>query len=104
AGSWETRDVPCHKMSLQQWNTTLQNVLTTAFLTAREFLRVVARQKTGNIVLISSTAAVFGEAGHADYSAAKAGIAYGLTRSLKHDIARIAPHPRDDSCGSMNCI
>src|SRR5260370_14983181 len=33
AGSWESRDIALHKMSLRQWQHTFDNVLTTAFLT-----------------------------------------------------------------------
>ena len=104
AGSWESRDVPLHQMPLSQWQGTLESALTTTFLSLREFLRVVARQKRGNAVLIASTAAVFGEAGHADYAAAKAAIAYGLTRSLKNELARLAPHTRHYCGGRINCI
>src|SRR5205085_10005029 len=84
AGGWETEDVPLHKMSLRHWQSTIDGVLTTTFLSVREFLRLVARQKQGNALLIASTAAVFGEAGHADYAAGKAAIAYGLLRSIKN--------------------
>jgi 3-oxoacyl-[acyl-carrier protein] reductase len=104
AGSWETADVPLARMSLRQWQQTLDGVLTTTFLTVREFFRLVAKQRQGNAVLISSTAAVFGEAGHADYAAGKAAIAYGLTRSLKNELARLAPHTRDYCGGRINCI
>jgi 3-oxoacyl-[acyl-carrier protein] reductase len=104
AGSWETRDVPLHEMPLRHWRKTLDGVLTSTFLSAREFLRHVARQQRGNAVLIASTAAVFGEAGHADYAAGKAAIAFGLTRSLKNELARIAPHTRDYCGGRINCI
>jgi 3-oxoacyl-[acyl-carrier protein] reductase len=104
AGSWESRDVPLDKMPLRQWQRTLESVLTTTFLSVCEFLRLVARQKRGNAVLIASTAAVFGEAGHADYAAAKAAIAYGLTRSLKNELARLAPHTRHYCGGRVNCI
>ena len=83
AGSWESRDVPMSQMTLHQWQHTLENVLTTTFLSLREFLRLVATQRRGNAVLIASTAGVFGEAGHADYAAAKAAIAYGLSDTLK---------------------
>jgi 3-oxoacyl-[acyl-carrier protein] reductase len=55
-------------------------------------------------VLIASTAAVFGEAGHADYASGKAAIAYGLTRSLKNELGRLAPHTRDYCGGRINCI
>ena len=104
AGSWETRDVPLHQMSLKQWRHTQDAVLTSAFLCAREFLKLVAKQKQGNIVFIASTAGVFGEAWHADYAAAKAAMAYGLTRTLKNEIARIAPITADYSGGRVNCV
>ena len=104
AGSWESRDVPLDQMPLRQWQRTLEGVVTTTFLSVREFLRLVAKQKRGNVVLIASTAAVFGEAGHADYAAGKAAIAYGLTRSLKNELARLAPHTRNYCGGRINCI
>lgn len=104
AGAWETRDVPLQEMSLQQWRRTLDGVLTSTFLCVREFMRQVARQKSGNAVLIASTAAVFGEAGHADYAAGKAAIAYGLTRSLKNELSRIAPHTAEYCGGRINSI
>jgi 3-oxoacyl-[acyl-carrier protein] reductase len=104
AGSWETRDVPLHRMSLSQWRRSLDSVLTSAFLSLREFMALVAKQKRGNSVLIGSTAAVFGEAGHADYAAAKSAMAYGLTRTLKNEIARLAP-PTVHYCGGrINCV
>jgi 3-oxoacyl-[acyl-carrier protein] reductase len=104
AGSWETADVPFDKMSLRQWRTTLDGVLTTTFLSLREFFVHVSRQGRGNAVLIGSTAAVFGEAGHADYAAGKAALSYGLTRSLKNEIARIAPHTAHYCGGRINCV
>lgn len=104
AGAWEIRDVPLHEMSLRQWRATLDGVLTSAFLSTREFLRIAAKQKRGNAVLIASTAAVFGEAGHADYAAAKAAMAYGLTRTLKNELARLAPPSRDYCGGRINCV
>lgn len=104
AGCWETRAVPLHEMSLTQWRRTQDGVLTSVFLCVREFFRLVAAQKAGNVVLMGSTAAVFGEAGHADYAAAKAALAYGFTRTLKNEIARLAP-PTPDYCGGrINCV
>jgi 3-oxoacyl-[acyl-carrier protein] reductase len=104
AGSWETRPIPMDRMSLRQWRRTLDNVLTASFLSLREFLRVAGKQKRGNAVLISSTAAVFGEAGHADYAAAKSAMAFGLCRTLKNEIARLAPHTATYCGGRVNCI
>ena len=104
AGWWEARDVPLQRMSLSQWRRTQDAVLTSAFLSLREFLRLVARQRRGNAVLVASTAALFGEAGHADYAAAKAGLAYGLTLSLKNEIARLAPLTARYGGGRINCV
>lgn len=104
AGAWEIREVGLQEMSLRQWRQTFEGVATSAFLTLREFLRQVARHKRGNAVLIASTAAIFGEAGHADYAAAKAALAYGLLRSAKNEIARLAPHTHDYCGGRINCI
>ncbi len=104
AGAWETRDVFLPDMSLRQWRRTLDGVLTSTFLCLREFLRIVKKQQQGNAVLIGSTAAVFGEAGHADYAAGKAALTYGLTRSLKNELARLAPHTRSYCGGRINCV
>ena len=104
AGSWETRDVPLQRMTSLQWRHTLDNVLTSTFLTLRDFFKIVEVQKRGNAVLISSTAGVVGEAGHADYAAAKSAMAFGLTRSLKNEIARIAPVAPGYCGGRVNCI
>jgi len=104
AGAWETREVPLHAMTLGQWQGTLGAVLTSTFLCLREFFRSVAQQRQGNAVLIGSTAALFGEAGHADYAAAKSGMAFGLTRTLKNEIARLAPHTADYCGGRVNCV
>jgi 3-oxoacyl-[acyl-carrier protein] reductase len=104
AGSWELRDVPLHRMALKQWRGTQDGVLTSTFLCVREFFKLVGEQKRGNAVLIGSTAAVYGEANHADYAAAKAAIAFGLTRSLKNELSRLAPHTRDYCGGRINCV
>ena len=59
--------------------------------TARAFLREVARTGHGSLVLVGSTAGLVGEAGHADYAAAKGALHTGLLLSLKNEIVRIAP-------------
>lgn len=100
AGIWIDRHTPLHAMSLEQWRTTMAADLETAFLTCRGFLRHLAadRRDDAAIVLIASTAGLFGEAGHADYAAAKAALAHGLTRSLKNEIVELAPR------GRVNCV
>jgi 3-oxoacyl-[acyl-carrier protein] reductase len=91
AGTWDPEDVPVARMSLRRWRATIDANLTATFLTARAYLRHVEATGAGSLVLVGSTAGVFGEAGHADYSAAKAGIAHGLLLSLKNEIVRTAP-------------
>ncbi len=96
AGHWPDEDTPLTRMTLKQWNETLAVNLTSAFLCCREFLRGVERHKIHDpaIVLVGSTAGIFGEAGHTDYAAAKAGLIYGLARSLKNEICRVSPRGR----------
>ncbi len=94
AGVWPQPDEPVWEMSLARWDETVRQNLTATFLTARGFLREVARTGHGSLVLVGSTAGVFGEAGHADYAAAKAALQGGLLLSLKNEITRIAPRGR----------
>ena len=94
AGVWPAEDVAVWDLPLARWEETLRANLTATFLTARGFLREVARQGHGSLVLVGSTAGRFGEAGHADYAAAKAAIQVGLLASLKNEIVRIAPRGR----------
>jgi 3-oxoacyl-[acyl-carrier protein] reductase len=94
AGVWPEEDVPAWQLSLERWEATLRSNLTVTFLTARGFLREVERQGHGSLVLIGSTAGVFGEAGHSDYAAAKSAIVVGLLLSLKNEVVRVAPGAR----------
>ena len=94
AGIWPWEDVPVWDLPLGRWQETLDANLTATFLTARGFLRGVAGRGHGNLVLVGSTAGLFGEAGHADYAAAKSAIAHGLLLSLKNEVVRVAPAAR----------
>ncbi len=89
AGVWPTEDLPVWQLPLQRWEATLRSNLTATFLTARAFLRHAATTGSGSLVLVGSTAGVFGEAGHADYAAAKGAIVSGLLLSMKNEAARI---------------
>jgi 3-oxoacyl-[acyl-carrier protein] reductase len=93
AGAWPADDVPVWELPLDRWEATLRANLTATFLTTRGFLRIVARSGHGSLVLIGSTAGLFGEAGHADYAAAKSGLV-GLLLSLKNEVVRVAPNAR----------
>jgi 3-oxoacyl-[acyl-carrier protein] reductase len=100
AGIWIAGETPVYRMPLAQWHRTMDADLTGAFLTCRGFLRHLADvpRDEASIVFVASTAAVFGEENHTDYSAAKAAMAYGMTRSLKNEIVRLAP------LGRVNCV
>jgi 3-oxoacyl-[acyl-carrier protein] reductase len=94
AGVWPSEDVPVWELPLERWEQTLRQNLTSTFLTARGFLREVERNRAGSLVLVGSTAGLVGEAGHADYAAAKSAVLGGLLLSLKNEIVRIAPRGR----------
>src|SRR5512135_1778234 len=94
AGVWPSEDVPVWELPLERWEQTLAQNLRATFLTARAFLREVARSGHGSLVMVASTAGLFGEAGHADYAAAKSAIAHGLLLSLKNEVVRVAPRAR----------
>jgi 3-oxoacyl-[acyl-carrier protein] reductase len=94
AGKWPEEDVPLWELPLERWEATLRANLTITYLTARAFLREVERNGHGSLVMIGSTAGLFGEAGHADYATAKSAIVHGLLLSLKNEIVRVAPRGR----------
>ena len=94
AGVWPEEDLPLWRVPLERWEATIRTNLTATFLTARGFLGMVERTGQGNLVLVGSTAGLFGEAGHADYAAAKSAIVHGLLLSLKNEVVRVAPHAR----------
>lgn len=89
AGAWPREDRPVWQLPLDRWEATIASNLTATFLTMRGFLRHAAATGSGALVLIGSTAGSFGEAGHADYAAAKGAILSGLLLSAKNEAARI---------------
>jgi 3-oxoacyl-[acyl-carrier protein] reductase len=93
AGMWPQEDVPVWELPLERWRATLDANLTATFLTARGFLRQLG-DRPGNLVLVGSTAGLFGEAGHADYAAAKSALMVGLLLSLKNEAVRRDPGVR----------
>jgi 3-oxoacyl-[acyl-carrier protein] reductase len=92
AGVWPSEDVPVWELPLARWRETLDANLTATFLTARGFLRQL--DGDGALVLVGSTAGIFGEAGHADYAAAKSAVLGGLLLSLKNEAVRKSPGAR----------
>ncbi|MGI9529930.1 MAG: SDR family NAD(P)-dependent oxidoreductase [Acidimicrobiia bacterium] len=89
SGWYPADDVPIWDVSLDRWQATIDRNLTVAFLTARSFLGHAATTGKGSLIFTGSTAGVFGEAGSADYAAAKAALSSGFMLSLKNEAARI---------------
>jgi NAD(P)-dependent dehydrogenase (short-subunit alcohol dehydrogenase family) len=75
------------KVTLADWQRTIDVNLTGAFLTVRPALAGMAQRKRGRIVFIASTAGLKGYAYVAPYAAAKHGVV-GLMRSLAAELAK----------------
>jgi NAD(P)-dependent dehydrogenase (short-subunit alcohol dehydrogenase family) len=96
AAIYESKGVSLDQMSLEQWQGTFSNNVTSAFLSIQAFLSAARKASITDpsIVLIGSTAGMIGEAFHADYAASKSALIYGLMMSLKNEIPRWAPRGR----------
>jgi len=81
-----TRDGLVMRMSDEDWNTVLNVDLKSAFLCTRAVLRPMLKQRWGRIVSIASIVGIHGNAGQANYSAAKAGV-IAFTRSVAKEVA-----------------
>jgi 3-oxoacyl-[acyl-carrier protein] reductase len=80
------RDALLVRMKDDDWDRVLEINLKGAFLMARAAGRLMMRQRNGRIINIASTAGVMGNAGQANYSAAKAGL-IGLTKATARELA-----------------
>src|SRR6201987_1702863 len=74
-----TRDGLALRMKLEDWEAVLKTNLTGAHLCTQQALAVMMRARAGRIINISSVVAQSGNAGQANYVAAKAGL-IGLTK------------------------
>lgn len=92
AGVWPSEDVPVWQLPLARWRETIDVNLTATFLTVRGFLDQL--DGDGALILVGSTAGLVGEAGHADYAAAKSALLGGFLLSLKNEAIRKSPRVR----------
>jgi 3-oxoacyl-[acyl-carrier protein] reductase len=81
-----TRDGLALRMKLEDWEAVLCTNLTAAHLCMQQALAAMIRQRSGRIINITSVVAQTGNAGQANYVAAKAGL-IGLTRAIAVEVA-----------------
>jgi 3-oxoacyl-[acyl-carrier protein] reductase len=81
-----TRDGLAVRMKADDWDAVVRTNLTGAHLAIQQALAVMLRQRHGRIINVSSVVAETGNAGQANYVAAKAGL-IGLTRAIATEVA-----------------
>lgn len=81
-----TRDGLIARMSLEQWDEVLSTNLTGSFAITKALLRGMMKKRWGRVINITSVVGLMGNAGQANYAAAKAGL-IGLTKSLARELA-----------------
>ncbi|MFG6441690.1 3-oxoacyl-ACP reductase FabG [Roseateles sp. LKC17W] len=80
-----TRDTLSMRMKDDDWDAVLDTNLKAVFRLARAVTKPMMKQRAGRIINITSVVGASGNAGQANYAAAKAGVA-GLTRSLAREL------------------
>jgi len=93
----ESASYPIWEMPTEIWDRTYNTNVRGTFLTIKHFLRCAseAQKAAGKelenlaIVVTGSECGKFGQAGHSEYASGKAGLQYGLIRSIKNEIVRL---------------
>lgn len=80
------RDGLLMRMSDEDWQAVLDTNLTGVFAITRAAARIMLKQRSGSIVNVTSVIGLVGNAGQANYAAAKAGV-IGLTKSAAKELA-----------------
>ena len=81
-----TRDMLAMRLSDEAWDAVIDTNLTAVFRLTRAVLRPMMKQRWGRIINISSVVGAMGNAGQANYAAAKAGV-IGMTKSVAREVA-----------------
>jgi 3-oxoacyl-[acyl-carrier protein] reductase len=95
-GIWPSENVAIDTMSDEQWQKTIAVNLDSIFALVKHSVAQMKRQqRSGHVVLVSSTAGQRGEAGHADYAATK-GALISMVKGLSSELAPFGIH--------VNCV
>ncbi|MFP5503440.1 MAG: 3-oxoacyl-[acyl-carrier-protein] reductase [Candidatus Sericytochromatia bacterium] len=81
-----TKDGLLVRMKDEDWNAVLQTDLSSAFYLTRAASKVMMKARAGRIINITSVVGLIGNAGQANYAAAKAGLV-GLTKAVAKELA-----------------
>ncbi len=82
-----TRDGLLFRMSEEDWNAVLATNLTSCYHWTKHLGRAMTQKRWGRIVNIASVVGLTGNAGQANYAAAKAGL-IGFSKSIAKEFAR----------------
>jgi NAD(P)-dependent dehydrogenase (short-subunit alcohol dehydrogenase family)/peptidoglycan/xylan/chitin deacetylase (PgdA/CDA1 family) len=93
----ESNSYPIWKMPTELWDRTYATNVRGTYLTIKHFLKNVssAQDEMGielsnvSVIVTGSECGVFGQAGHVEYASGKAGLQYGLVRTVKNEIVRL---------------
>ena len=93
----ESNNYPIWDMPTELWDRTYAVNVRGTYLTIKKFLKSVESSQTRigkdldnvSIVVTGSECGVFGQAGHVEYASGKAGLQYGLVRTVKNEIVRL---------------
>ncbi|MEZ5645075.1 MAG: 3-oxoacyl-ACP reductase FabG [Burkholderiaceae bacterium] len=80
-----TRDMLAMRLKDDEWDAVLDTNLKAVFRLSRAAIRPMMKQRYGRIISITSVVGASGNAGQANYAAAKAGVA-GMTRALAREL------------------
>ncbi len=80
-----TRDGLFIRMNDEQWDAVVETNLSSAFYVSNPVVKVMMKQRSGAIINMSSVVGIYGNAGQANYAAAKAGL-IGFTKTLAKEL------------------